>query len=43
MDVQLKAGKVSERVEVTAENTPIQTTTAEQSGTVTGDQVRDSR
>jgi len=41
MDVQLKAGKVSERVEVTAENTPIQTTTAEQSGTVTGNQVRE--
>ena len=41
LDVQLKAGNVSERVEVTAENTPIQTTTAEQSGTVTGDQVRE--
>lgn len=41
LDVQLKAGSVSERVEVTAENTPIQTTTAEQSGTVTGDQVRE--
>lgn len=41
LDVELKAGKVSERVEVTAENTPIQTTTAEQSGTVTGDQVRE--
>lgn len=41
LDVQLKAGKVSERIEVTAENTPIQTTTAEQSGTVTGDQVRE--
>jgi len=41
LDVQLKAGQVSERVEVTAENTPIQTTTAEQSGTVTGDQVRE--
>jgi len=41
MDVQLKAGQVSERVEVTAENAPIQTTTAEQSGTVTGDQVRE--
>ncbi len=39
--VQLKAGKISERIEVTAENTPIQTTTAEQSGTVTGDQVRE--
>ncbi len=41
LDVQLKAGQVSERVEVTASNTPIQTTTAEQSGTVTGDQVRE--
>jgi hypothetical protein len=39
--VQLKAGTVSQRVEVTAENTPIQTTTAEQSGTVTGEQVRE--
>ncbi|MGA7767193.1 MAG: TonB-dependent receptor, partial [Candidatus Sulfotelmatobacter sp.] len=41
LDVQLKAGKVSERIEVTAENTPIQTTTAEESGTVTGEQVRE--
>jgi hypothetical protein len=41
LDPQLKAGNVSELVEVTAENTPIQTTTAEQSGTVTGDQVRE--
>jgi len=41
LDVQLSAGKVSERVEVTAENTPIQTTTAEESGTVTGEQVRE--
>ena len=41
LDVQLKAGQVSEKVEVTAENTPIQTTTAEESGTVTGDQVRE--
>jgi hypothetical protein len=40
LDVQLKTGKTSETVEVVAENTPIQTTTAEQSGTVTGDQVR---
>lgn len=40
LDVQLSAGNVSETVEVTAENTPIQTTTAEQSGTVTGEQVR---
>jgi hypothetical protein len=41
LDVQLQTGKVAETVEVTAENTPIQTTTAEQSGTVTGDQVRE--
>jgi Carboxypeptidase regulatory-like domain/TonB-dependent Receptor Plug Domain len=41
LDVQLKPGKASETVEVTAENTPIQTTTAEESGTVTGDQVRE--
>ena len=41
LDMQLKAGKVSERIEVTAENTPIQTTTAEESGTVTGEQVRE--
>jgi Carboxypeptidase regulatory-like domain/TonB-dependent Receptor Plug Domain len=41
LDVQLVTGKVAETVEVTAENTPIQTTTAEQSGTVTGEQVRE--
>ena len=41
LDVQLKTGQVSQLIEVTAENTPIQTTTAEQSGTVTGDQVRE--
>lgn len=41
LDVQLKTGKATESVEVTAENTPIQTTTAEQSGTVTGEQVRE--
>lgn len=41
LDIQLQAGKVSETVEVTAENTAIQTTTAEESGTVTGDQVRE--
>src|SRR5580698_6667616 len=40
LDIALKTGKASETVEVTAENTPIQTTTAEESGTVTGDQVR---
>ena len=41
LDVQLRTGKASETVEVTAENAPIQTTTAEESGTVTGDQVRE--
>ncbi|MGB8911272.1 MAG: carboxypeptidase regulatory-like domain-containing protein [Candidatus Sulfotelmatobacter sp.] len=41
LDMQLKTGKVSETVEVTAENVQIQTTTAEQSGTVTGEQVRE--
>jgi hypothetical protein len=41
LDVQLKTGKTNETIEVTAENTPIQTTTAEESGTVTGDQVRE--
>src|SRR6202050_2524341 len=41
LDVQLKTGRTSEIVEVTAENTPIQTTTAEESGTVTGEQVRE--
>jgi hypothetical protein len=40
LDVQLQTGKASVTVEVTAENTPIQTTTAEESGTVTGEQVR---
>ena len=41
LDVQLKTGKTSETIEVVAENTPIQTTTAEESGTVTGEQVRE--
>ena len=41
LDVALTTGKVSQTVEVTAENTAIQTTTAEESGTVTGDQVRE--
>ena len=41
LDVQLKTGKTTETVEVTAENTAIQTTTAEESGTVTGDQIRE--
>jgi hypothetical protein len=40
LDVQLVTGKTTERIEVTAENTPIQTTTAEESGTVTGEQLR---
>jgi len=39
LDVALITGKVTETLEVTAENTPIQTTTAEQSGTVTGEQI----
>src|ERR1700723_2151738 len=41
LDVFLSTGKVTETIEVTSENTPIQTTTAEQSGTVTGEQVRE--
>jgi len=41
LDVGLLTGKASETVEVTAENVQIQTTTAEESGTVTGDQVRE--
>src|SRR3984957_1836827 len=41
LDVALITGKGTETLEVTAENTPIQTTTAEESGTVTGDQVRE--
>jgi hypothetical protein len=41
LDVALVTGKTSETVEVTAENTAIQTTTAEESGTVTGEQVRE--
>lgn len=41
LDVSLTTGKISQTVEVTAENTAIQTTTAEESGTVTGDQVRE--
>ncbi len=41
LEVALVTGKASETVEVTAENSPIQTTTAEESGTVTGDQVRE--
>ncbi|HUK48758.1 MAG TPA: carboxypeptidase regulatory-like domain-containing protein [Terriglobales bacterium] len=40
LDVQLKTGELNTSVEVTAENTAIQTTTAEESGTVTGEQVR---
>lgn len=41
LDVQLKTGQATETVEVTAENVQIQTTTAEESGTVTGEQVRE--
>jgi hypothetical protein len=41
LDVRLTAGQVSQTVEVTAEDTPIQTTTAEQSGTVTGEQMHE--
>src|SRR5580692_11704612 len=41
LDVQLATVKAAETIEGTAENTPIQTTTAEQSGTVTVDQLRD--
>jgi hypothetical protein len=41
LNVSLKTGKTSETVEVTAENIQIQTTTAEESGTVTGEQVRE--
>ena len=41
LDVALVTGKASETVEVTAENVQIQTTTAEESGTVTGEQVRE--
>jgi hypothetical protein len=41
LNVQLNAGQVTETVEVQAENTALQTTTAEESGTVTGEQVRE--
>ena len=41
LDVTMTTGKASETIEVTAENIAIQTTTAEESGTVTGDQVRE--
>jgi hypothetical protein len=41
LDVGLVTGTTTATVEVTAENTPIQTTTAEESGTVTGEQVRE--
>src|ERR1700734_1738510 len=40
LNVGLSTGTTTATVEVTAENTPIQTTTAEESGTVTGEQVR---
>lgn len=39
LDVRLQTGDVSEKVEVVAENAPIQTTTAEQSGTITSEQM----
>jgi hypothetical protein len=39
--VQLKPGQVDQTVQVEAQNTTIQTTTAEQSGTVTGRQVQE--
>src|SRR6202046_3837191 len=41
LNVGLSTGTTTATVEVTAENTPIQTTTAEESGTVTGEQVRE--
>jgi Carboxypeptidase regulatory-like domain/TonB-dependent Receptor Plug Domain len=41
LNVQLSTGQVSQTVEVSAENIPIQTTSAEQSGTITGEQVRE--
>ena len=41
LDVHLKPGQVNQTVEVTATNTRVQTTTAEESGTVTGTQVRE--
>src|ERR1700692_4907335 len=41
LNVQLTTGKATATIMVTAENIAIQTTTAEESGTVTGDQVRE--
>jgi hypothetical protein len=41
LNVGLLTGKTSATIEVTAENVQIQTTTAEESGTVTGEQVRE--
>jgi hypothetical protein len=41
LDVGLVTGKTTATIEVTAENVAIQTTTAEESGTVTGEQVRE--
>src|ERR1700722_15309824 len=41
LDVGLVTGKTTATIEVTAENIAIQTTTAEESGTVTGEQVRE--
>lgn len=40
-DIQLQVGKVAETVEVTASNVPIELSTAEQSQTITGTQVRE--
>jgi hypothetical protein len=41
LDVQLTIGKVAETVEVSSTTTPVETTTAEQSQTITGTQVRE--
>lgn len=41
LDVQLQTGQVSQTITVQETATPVQTTTAEQSGTVTGTQVRE--
>src|SRR5579875_2924681 len=41
LDAQLKTGQLSQTVVVQETTTPVQTTTAEQSGTVTGTQVRE--
>ena len=41
LEVHLTSGQVSQTVDVQSMNTPIQTTTSEESGTVTGTQVRE--